>query len=753
MDSIYLILVIVLFALAISDLIVGVSNDAVNFLNSAVGAKAGSLKLIMLIAAAGVFIGATFSTGMMEVARKGIFHPEQFYFNEIIIIFLAVMITDVILLDFFNTIGFPTSTTVSIVFEILGAAVAVSIVKMTNNADLSQDINTYINSASAMKIIFGILISVIVAFSVGALIQYLVRLWFTFDYEKNISRFGSIYGGLAIATITYFILVKGLKGSPFANYDMPNGEVLKDWVKHNAPLILGISFVGWTLILQVLSWITKINILKFIVFLGTFALAMAFAGNDLVNFIGVPMAGYNAFEFWQNAGSIAPGSFLMTDLAGKVPTNTLFLLIAGFVMVITLYTSKKAKNVIKTSLDLSRQEEGSERFGSSILARTIVRSFKNFGASFGQFVPGSLKRTVDNRFTPIAVTIEKPEDRPAFDLLRASVILVVSSALISFATSQKLPLSTTYVTFMVAMGASLADRAWGRESAVYRITGVISVIGGWFLTALSAFTVAFVLAYIIHWTNFPGIFILVVIAGLIIFRTHRYQKRKMKSKEKQLADIQEMEMDEISVIRKCSITVIDTLKTVSTNYGEIINGLITEDRKKLKKALKSINELNQYTKSLKDSSSETITKIRENDVETGHYYIQVLDYLREIAHCLTFIAKPAFDHIDNNHKELVPAQVEELGKLHESIKELFDFTLFVMKDNKYDNVDELIHKQQLILDQINTYKKKQLKRIKNKETGTRNTMLYMELLSESKNLLLHSINLLKSQRDFIVEHK
>lgn len=753
MENIYLILIIVLFALAISDLIVGVSNDAVNFLNSAVGAKAGSFKLIMAIAALGVFIGATFSSGMMEVARKGIFHPDQFYFNEIIIIFLAVMITDVILLDFFNTIGFPTSTTVSLVFEILGAAVAVSMVKILNNPDISQDLSSYINSASALKIILGILLSVLVSFTVGAIIQYFVRLWFTFDYTKKLKKYGSLFGGLAVAAITYFILLKGLKVSSYADYELSSGVTIKDWIENQTLLFIGASFIAWTIIFQVLNWFTKINILRFIVLLGTFALAMAFAGNDLVNFIGVPMAAFDSFKIWMANGAIAPDTFLMSDLAGKVPVNIWFLCIAGLVMVITLFTSKKAKGVIKTSVDLSRQEEGSERFGSSLLARTIVRSSKSFGTSLGFLVPKSVKKAIDLRFTPVKLSEKEKASAPAFDMLRASVILVVSSALISYATSAKLPLSTTYVTFMVAMGASLADRSWGRESAVYRITGVISVIGGWFLTALTAFTIAFILALVIHWTSYPGIFILIAITIVIMVRTHRMHNKKALKEEKLNEAASITVIEEKDVIKKCSETLYNTLKTVSENYEDILIGLIQEDRKKLKNSLKNIKELNIETKFLKDHSNITILKMREEDVETGHYYVQALDYLREIAHCINFIAKPAFDHIDNNHKELNPVQVNELNELAALVKEMFDCILKHISEHKYDTIEDAIKKQQVILEQISIYKKKQLKRIKNKESGTRNTMLYTEILSESKNLMLFTINLLKAQRDFINNRK
>ena len=746
MENIYLILIIVLFALAISDLIVGVSNDAVNFLNSAVGAKAGTFKVIMLVAALGVFIGAAFSSGMMEVARKGIFHPEQFYFNEIIIIFLAVMITDVILLDFFNTIGFPTSTTVSIVFELLGAAVAVSLIKISQNADIPQELNTYINSASALKIIFGILLSVIVAFTVGAIIQYLVRIMFTFEYSRTMKQFGSVYGGFAVAIITYFILIKGAKGATFMS------DATQDFIKHNALMIQAVSFVGFTIVFQILGWFTRFNILKFIVLIGTFALAMAFAGNDLVNFIGVPMAGFESFKLWMASGSGDVNSFLMSGLAEKIDTNPIFLFAAGLIMVVTLYTSRKAKRVIKTSVDLGRQDEGEERFGSSFLARSIVRTSRTFSESLGTILPAKFKNSINKRFDPLQQKGEKGKVA-AFDLVRASVILVVSSALISYATSLKLPLSTTYVTFMVAMGASLSDRAWGRESAVYRITGVISIIGGWFVTAISAFSVAFGLAILIQWTKTPGIIFLILTASVLIYRTHMAHRRKIHKEEASRANDEIEKYDDISIQNRCTTTLIDTLKVVSVNYENIVFGLIEEDRRKLKKALKNIKELNEETKLLKDNSSDTILKMREDDVETGHYYVQVLDYLREIAHCLSFIVKPAFNHVDNNHKELVPEQVNELRSLSDALKELLDFILFVLKEHKYDHMDEIIYKQQLILDQIAKFKKLQVKRIKNKDTGTRNTMLYMELMAETKNLLLFTINLLKSQRDFMSEIK
>ena len=516
MENIYLILVVVLFALAISDLIVGVSNDAVNFLNSAIGSKAAPFKIIMGVAAPGILFGTTFSSGMMEVARKGIFHPEHFYFSEIMIIFLAVMVTDILLLDSFNTLGMPTSTTVSIVFELLGAAVSVSVIKLYSQPEaiaqiketIGQTVNvgTFINTNKAVLIISGILLSVIVAFSVGAFVQWISRLIFSFDYSKTYKYYGAIWGSFAITAITYFILIKGIKGSTFSGLEINPGVTLTDWIKNSQVQILTYGFIAWVVVLQIFKML-KINILKVIVLTGTFALAMAFAGNDLVNFIGVPLAGYHAFLDWSASGA-SPDSYLMSGLTGKVPTEYYLLLSAGFIMVITLWVSKKARTVIKTSIDLSRQDEGDEKFGSSLIARNIVRASIKTTQAVEKVIPAPIKKYIGKKFdtTPFKETRAKEENPPAFDMIRASVNLVVASILIAIGTSFKLPLSTTYVTFMVAMGTSLADKAWDKEKAVYRITGVVSVIGGWFFTAFSAFTVAFIIALLFYYGGFIAMF-------------------------------------------------------------------------------------------------------------------------------------------------------------------------------------------------------------------------------------------------------
>ena len=744
MENFYLILVVILFALAISDLIVGVSNDAVNFLNSAIGSKAAPRYIIMIVASVGILLGTTFSSGMMEVARKGIFHPENFFFSEIMIIFLAVMLTDVILLDIFNTLGLPTSTTVSIVFELLGSAVAVALVKINRLGQSVGDLNTYINSGKALAIISGILLSVVISFTVGIIVMYLARLIFTFNYKKTFKYFGAVWGGFAITAIIYFILVKGAKGSSFIS------DASSEWIKNNSALIMLYSFIGWTILLQLLYWLIKIDILKLIVMVGTFALAMAFAGNDLVNFIGVPLAGLKSYQSFMADPAADPNGFLMVALTEKAKANTILLLIAGLVMVITLWLSRKARRVTETEVNLSRQGAGVERFGSSMLSRTIVRSAIDISKSFGKFTPKSLKKSINKRFDPSEYqkSIKNKKDAPSFDLVRASVNLTVASILISMATSMKLPLSTTYVTFMVAMGSSLADKAWGRESAVYRITGVITVIGGWFLTAFVAFTISFIIAIVISWGGAIAIVAFIILALFIVFRTHILFKKK-EAEDKKVKMLADEELHADNIMSKCSLEVRNMLKAVVEVFNDTVVGLTHEDRKLLKNVSKKVDELNVDAKYLKSNVHNTLLKLKEEEGETGHYYVQVIDYLREMAHALTFISYPAYDHIDNNHKPLVASQVEELDELKEKVTDLFESLIETIEKNEFGNIPTLIEKQQDILDILKSCRKKQIKRIKANETGTRNSVLYLGILNEIKNFLLQSINLVKAQRDFV----
>jgi phosphate/sulfate permease len=512
-----------LLLFAVFDLIVGVTNDAVNFLNSSIGSKAAPFTIIMIIASLGILAGVTFSGGMMEVARKGIFHPQFFTMPDLLTIFLAVMITDVLLLDLFNTHGLPTSTTVSIVFELLGAAVAMSVIKIIGAADRSMALWDYINTAKAMAIVGGILLSIVIAFFSGAVMQFISRLIFTFEYKSRINKFGAVWGGVAMTAITFFILVKGSKGATFMDAQTVG------WIKTHSWTLMAIIFAISAVVFQMLISYFKVNIFKPIVLVGTFALAMAFAANDLVNFIGVPLAGLNSL---QNALTAAdPLTVPMTALSKKVQSQTSIMLIAGAIMVVTLWISKKARTVTETEIGLGQQDEGTEKFESIWLSRKIVNLFDSIFGRINNLVPEPVQDVISRRLKPVAESSASQTEKPSFDLVRASVNLMVASAVVSFATSLKLPLSTTYVTFMVAMGTSFSDQAWGRESAVYRVTGVLTVIGGWFMTAFIAFVVAFIFANMLFHLKVPGFFLLVAFSGFMIWTNHKKHQGKEKDKQ------------------------------------------------------------------------------------------------------------------------------------------------------------------------------------------------------------------------------
>lgn len=745
MTNYYLIIVIILFILAFSDLIVGVSNDAVNFLNSAIGSKVAPLRIIMIIAALGILFGATFSEGMMEVARSSIFNPGAFTFYHIIIIFLAVMITDVLLLDLFNTFGLPTSTTVSIVFELLGAAVGMALIRIRTSVDSVNDMGAYINSERVLLIISGILLSVVIAFTVGMIVQYIARILFSFNYKNSIKYFGSLWGGLAIAAITYFILIKGAKGSSFISSERIA------WISEHSLLILAVSFAGWTILLQLLHWLFRINVFKVIVLFGTFALAMAFAGNDLVNFIGVPLAGYESFKLFVAQNAQNANEFIMTSLAGKVQTPTLFLLTAGIIMAVTLWKSRKARSVTLTTLNLSNQDLVIERFSSSVFSRSLVRAGIQFGNTLKKILPDGFISTLNKRFDDKAFKKQVKKDRSiSFDLVRASVNLAVASSLIAFATSYKLPLSTTYVTFMVAMGTSLADRAWGRESAVYRISGVITVIGGWFFTAFSAFTVAFIIALLINLGGYWSIGVLIVLAMFIIYRTHiMHRKRDEQVKKAELDLMHDQEITGMTVYDKCNNRVVNSLKSVSESYKTIIEAFIAEKRKKLTKINKEVKKLNKEIKSFKNNAHDMVVRLQEKEpAETGEHYVQMLDYLREMAHCMTYIIEPVYDHVDNNHTPLKSEEADDLKKFLDSFQVYISASIKSISSKKFDNIDKLNANMQDLLSTLAKMRKSHLKRLKSDGISTRVSMLYLDILAESKNLVLYVINLVKTSRDF-----
>lgn len=749
----YLIAVIILFFLAISDLIVGVSNDAVNFLNAAVGSKAASFKTIMIFAAFGVFVGAVFSTGMMEVARKGIFHPQFFSLNEIMIIFLAVMLTDVVMLDMFNTFGMPTSTTVSIVFELLGAAVALSVIKIYSDPD-ALNISEYINSAKALAIISGILLSVVVAFTTGAIIQYISRFIFTFQYEKQMKYFGALFGGVAIAIITYFILIKGAKHAAFMT------DELKSSIKSNSFQLILYSFIFWTIILQVLYSFFKINILKIIVLIGTFALGLAFAGNDLVNFIGVPIAGYSSYlDFIHNSAGVDPDSFLMTNMAGQVKTPGYLLVVAGLIMVVTLSISRKAKNVIKTSVDLGSQSDiEEEKFSPSLFSSGLVRGISKFFNATYKIIPLKIRKGIVARFdqSHFDNEVKKAEkDAPSFDLIRAAVTLMVASVLITIGTNYKLPLSTTYVTFMVFMGASLADGAWGRESAVYRVSGVLSVIGGWFFTAIIAFISSFIMAFIIYYGGFIGLFLLILLAGYLIY--HTYSSFNKKEKDEEILD------NELEIHSKqgplSSQQIFDkTLKMIEAMIDDIpgiietnIKGLDKEDLKILKKAKESNSVWHGKTKRMKNKIRNIVEKLSEESVYAGNQYVRIVENLRDMYYATQMIVKPSTQHVINYHKPFSKDQINDLTEIKNRLSEYFSLIKTGINNQDQENISSVKAERNKILDLIEAKRKSQLKRIKKAETGVRTSILYIDILSEFKNMLLLGYSLVKIVDEFKTE--
>ena len=738
METIYLCIIIFLFVLAVFDLMVGVSNDAVNFLNSAVGAKAASFKTILFIAGAGIFIGASLSNGMMDIARHGIYQPEHFYFAEIMCILLAVMLTDVVLLDVFNSMGMPTSTTVSMVFELLGGTFALALIKVHNSDTLG--LGDLINTDKALSVIMAIFVSVAIAFFFGMLVQWLARMVFTFNYKSNIKYSIALFGGIASTAIVYFMVIKGLKDSSFMTPEN------KQWVQENTMMLVSCFFVISTILMQILHWL-KVNVFKVVVLLGTFALALAFAGNDLVNFIGVPLAGYSSFiDYTANGTSVGPDGFLMTSLMGSAKTPWYFLIGAGAVMVYALCTSKKAHAVIKTSVDLSRQDEGEENFGSTPIARTLVRFSLTLANGISRITPLSAKRWIDTRFRKDEAIIA---DGAAFDLVRASVNLVLAGLLIAVGTSLKLPLSTTYVTFMVAMGSSLADKAWGRESAVYRITGVVTVIAGWFVTALIAFVIALVVTYALLWGGTWAVIIISLLCvGMFIQSSITHKRRK--AKEHKTEEIVTASGNSTQEVMRNLIAEISGVMTKTTEiYSKTIMATLNEDRRTLREMVRESNDLFYNAREKKYALLPTLQKLQDNYIEAGHFYVQVVDYISEMSKALVHITRPCFEHIDNNHKGMSEEQVEDLLKINDKVSEIYARINVMLNDNDYSDTNVVLEMRDELFVTIDDAVKSQLRRIQNKATSTKASMLYLTILNETKTMVLQSRNLLKSQRSFM----
>ncbi len=746
MDQIYLLIVGFLFVLAITDLIVGVGNDAVNFLNSAIGSKVASFRIIMGVAFLGLLIGTLFSSGMMEIARSGIFNPGMFYFNQVMYIFLAVMITDVILLDAFNSLGLPTSTTVSIIFELLGASVSIATFKVLSETGEIGNIAAYINSAKVLAIISGILLSVVIAFTVGSIVQYFSRIIFTFNFKEKVKYLGGIWGGLSFTAIIYFLVLKGAKGTTFMS------EEVIQYFETNSTLILAVCFIGFSVLFQLLIWLFRTNVLRIVVLTGTFALAMAFAGNDLVNFIGAPLAGYEAFKIYLKSG-LEPHQLTMEGLAGAIKSPWYMLFASGIVMGLTLIFSRKARLVTNTEVGLGRQDEGIERFSPNDVSRAIVRYFIRTGEIIEKIIPAFVQNFLTKRFTPPPNDeIEEARKKGiSFDLIRASVNLVVASILIAFGTSHKLPLSTTYVTFMVAMGTSFADGAWGRESAVYRVAGVLTVIAGWFVTAFIAFTVSFILAVIIFYGEFYAIIGLILLAIYILYRQQKIFLRQEKEYQqaKDLADSTSVISLE-AIVSRCNEDILHSLELTASLYKRLLNAFNKEDRKKLKKLNAEVSEFNKHTKLLKNNVHNVVDHLKDDALEAGHFYVQVVDFLREIAHCVSYIAEPMQQHVENNHKGMVSTQKAELQRINEYLEKLVSSIKLSIETGDFSKRDEIVGLQQKLIEEIEKSRKAQVRRIKNHETGTKNSVLFLNLLAESKNLANFITNLYKSQRDFIL---
>ncbi len=743
MDMVYLGFVIFLFMLAVSDLWVGVSNDAVNFLNSAVGSKAAKFRTIITIAAIGVFCGAVMSNGMMDVARHGIFRPEQFAFNEIMLICLAVMVTDIVLLDAFNSLGMPTSTTVSLVFELLGATCALTMIKMNAGSELG--FSDYMNTSKALQVILAIFISVAIAFVVGIFVQWVVRLLFTFNYRNRSLKWKiGIFGGVSVTAIIYFMLFKGLKSMAF----MTDG--VKDWIGANTPWLLACCLVLSTLLMQGLHAL-KINVFKVVVLIGTFALATAFAGNDLVNFIGVPLTGYASYQDWLASGSPNPSSHMMGVLNGEAKTPLVFLIAAGAVMVLALATSKKAHNVTKTELNLAKQEEGEEMFGTSRVARSLVRFGNGFAHAVMAITPERFREWVDKRFDRSHVEIEEGAQ---YDLVRASVNLVTASLLIALGTSLKLPLSTTYVTFMVAMATSLADRAWGRESAVYRITGVLSVIGGWFLTAAIAFAAAFAIALIMHWGGMPAMVIIVIAALAVMIHSNITYKHR--------SDEENGDKEFRAIIRSTDSTETDRLvcRYVASNeslllgnilrqYRSVTDGLLTENVRLLRKSRYELMDKKGMVKNIRRKETICIRRLdQETAMRKGAWFFASFNELEQLYYAIRRICEPAYEHIDNHFTPIPEKYVSDFIPERDRLIGYMDEIIMRGEDGEYEKLKEMESKLKFIQKDFSNMRKSLMEDIRSNAVNMNTGYLYLNVLQESEQMSITLKQMIRSSRKF-----
>lgn len=746
METIYFGFVVFLFVLAVFDLMVGVSNDAVNFLQSAIGAKVAKFKTILTIAAIGIFAGAAMSNGMMEVARNGVFHPSFFSFQDVMFIFLAVMASDIVLLDIFNTLGMPTSTTVSMVFELLGGTFALALMKVAG--DPSLHVADLMNTSKALTMIMAIFVSVAIAFVVGAFVQYISRTLFTFVYKNNSLKWKiGIFGGLAFTAIIYFMLIKGLGNVSFIS------DAAHEWINTHSWTICGICFVVTAVLSQVL-FALKVNVFKILVLTGTFALAMAFAGNDLVNFIGVPLAGYSSFQDYSaNAGGDAAG-YMMDSLNGPAHTPVLFLIAAGLIMVISLATSKKAFNVVKTSVDLARQDAGDEMFGSSKMARVLVRFSTNTASALSELVPNGVKRWFAKRFDNENVVLPQGA---AFDEIRATVNLVVSSLLIALGTSLTLPLSTTYVTFMVAMGSSLADKAWGRESAVFRITGVISVIGGWFITAGAAFILCFLVALAMSLGGLTMASILIALSIVLLVRSNiKYKKKQAEEKGDVVFNQMITSEDNAETLRLLTQHIRQGqsrfLDFVNVNYLNVTEGFISEDLSRLQKAESAMRKERQE---LKQRRRKEMLGLRRIDpgvaIEKSTWFHLGVNSCEDMLYSLRRICDPCEEHIDNSFVPLEKDRIKEFLPLRDTLLYLLKRAVVVISTENYTDSDKLREQCEEFKSCLSSTRQGQIERMQTSKENITVSYVYLNLLQETHEIASSLQHLLRASKHFAKE--
>ncbi len=748
METIYLCIVLFLLCLAVFDLFVGVSNDAVNFLQSAVGARVAAFRTVLIIASVGVVLGAVLSSGMMDVARHGIMMPDRYSFHEVMTIFLAVMVTDVIVLDVFNTLGMPTSTTVSLVFELLGGTAMLAMLKVI--ADPQLDYSMLLNSNKALQVIIAIFVSVAISFVVGMLVMWISRVVFTFNYRKHSRWSIAIFGGIAFTALSYFIFMKGVGKSPYLSED------IRQYIEDNTNLLMVYTFIGGTIVMEVLH-LLKVNIFRFTVLMGTFALAMAFAGNDLVNFIGVPLAGLDSYQdYMANGNGQGIDGFLMSSLMESAKTPPFYLLLAGVIMIVAMATSKKAQNVIKTSVDLARQDEGDEMFGSSSAARAIVRFFQNLVENVARLFPLGMRQWINKRFDTKDTVAD--DDKAAFDVVRAAVNLVIASMLITFGTNHKLPLSTTYVTFMVAMGSSLADRAWSRESAVFRVTGVLSVIGGWFITAGVAF-IACALVCLCMW--YGGIIVQVAFIGLVIFmliRSNRQYKRKQETTKKDddsfrlMMRTRDPELVWEMLRNHVRNTQSKVCRYALEQYNSILDGFNNERVKTLRSSEKSLRkELDVLKKYRRQELLGLKRSPMEIAVERNTWFHVGVNADQQYIYTLRRMLQPMKEHVDNNFNPVPEVYVREYENVRRRVNDLMKMTCEAIETNRFEQYRGVLAEADVCKDELSVIRKEHINRMqKNKSSKTIQVdMVYLNLLQETQQLLSVMRHQLRSAKKFM----